>query len=294
MEGLRPLVEAELGRFERERGAAASHKVMQELRRALRGLRDRLPQYELPRVPGDEERAAAATPGGPFELDPGAEESTQEGEEAPAPGEPLPLFPPGPLATVEIAPASCSLAPGAERRVIAAARDGEGRRVSDGLRFVWAIEGGAFTVTGEGPRPAVRADADARAGQSATLRLVATQGDQRAEATASLLVADQPRREDSGFGIPEPELVDDPSTLWRSRFDGERWQVNAAHPDYLGSRGDGRTRFRYLLACLTKEIVQRTHGAIGTEPALESFVEILAHAERNLREAQAAGGKREG
>jgi hypothetical protein len=40
---------------------------------------------------------------------------------------------------------------------------------------------------------------------------------------------------------------------------------------------------------LTKEIVQRTHGALGTEPVLESFVEILTHAERNLREGPVGG-----
>jgi hypothetical protein len=37
------------------------------------------------------------------------------------------------------------------------------------------------------------------------------------------------------------------------------------------------------LALLAKEIAQRTHGVPGSEAALESLVEILAHAERNLR-----------
>jgi len=55
-------------------------------------------------------------------------------------------------------------------------------------------------------------------------------------------------------------------------------------PDYVGTRAEARTRFRYLLACLTKEIVQRTLGGIGTESVLESFIEILSHCERNVRE----------
>jgi hypothetical protein len=57
-----------------------------------------------------------------------------------------------------------------------------------------------------------------------------------------------------------------------------------AHPDYVGTRPEARTRFRYLLACLTKEIVQRTQGGIGTESVLESFIETLSHRERNVRE----------
>jgi len=47
-------VEAELKRLDRERGAAASRQVVQDLRRALKGLRNRLPQYELPAVASSE------------------------------------------------------------------------------------------------------------------------------------------------------------------------------------------------------------------------------------------------
>jgi hypothetical protein len=46
---------------------------------------------------------------------------------------------------------------------------------------------------------------------------------------------------------------------------------------------EAKARLRYLLALLAKEIAQRTHGVPGSEAALESLVEILAHAERNLR-----------
>jgi hypothetical protein len=86
-------------------------------------------------------------------------------------------------------------------------------------------------------------------------------------------------------GVPEPELLDEPTASWRSRFDGQRWQVNAAHEDFAALAGEPRARVRYLLTLLAKEIVQRTHGGPGTEVALEGLVEILAHAERNLRGA---------
>ena len=51
-------IEAELARLERERQATTSRQLLAELRRALRGLRARLPQYELPKV----EEAQPATP----------------------------------------------------------------------------------------------------------------------------------------------------------------------------------------------------------------------------------------
>jgi len=58
--------------------------------------------------------------------------------------------------------------------------------------------------------------------------------------------------------------------------------VNASHEDYIALRGEPRTRLRYLLALFAKEVAYRAHGVPGSEAALESLVEILAHAERNL------------
>ena len=79
------------------------------------------------------------------------------------------------------------------------------------------------------------------------------------------------------------DLIDDPGGNWRSRYDGSTWQVNQQHEDYVALRGDPRARLRYLLALLAKEIVQRSYGQPGTSELLERLVEVLAHAERNLR-----------
>lgn len=69
---------------------------------------------------------------------------------------------------------------------------------------------------------------------------------------------------------------------WRSRLAGERWDVNDAHEDYLALRGEPRARLRYLLALLAKEVALRHAGRPELDDTLESMVEILAHAERNL------------
>ena len=52
---------------------------------------------------------------------------------------------------------------------------------------------------------------------------------------------------------------------------------------YLDDFEEGRGRFRYMLALLAKEIVQRSYGGPESGELLERLVEILAHAERNLR-----------
>ena len=56
-----------------------------------------------------------------------------------------------------------------------------------------------------------------------------------------------------------------------------------AAPRLVSLRGELMTHRRtHLLALFAKEVALRAHGVPGSEEALESLVEILAHAERNL------------
>lgn len=275
------LIEAELARLERERQATTSRQLLHELRRALRGLRARLPQYELPRVDDPSEPGESGTGAAPAGLP--LVDAAEERTEPPEPVETPSLFPPGPLTTVRIQPAEIALQAGRERRVQAIALDGEGRRVRGEIGYQWSVDNDAFTLLGTGPKPAVRVRPEARPGLQGTLRVLARQDQHQAEATATMLIADRPEpAADVAAGVPEPELVDDPHGHWRSRFDGQRWQVNASHADYIALRAEPRTRLRYLLALFAKEVALRAHGVPGSEEALESLVEILAHAERNL------------
>src|SRR5207248_1695792 len=50
LEQLATRVTDELKRFDRERSVAVDLQMLDDLRRALRGFRDRLPHYELPQV----------------------------------------------------------------------------------------------------------------------------------------------------------------------------------------------------------------------------------------------------
>ena len=292
MAGYAPLVEAELARFERERQATTSRQLLAELRRALRGLRARLPQYELPKDRGgsapvgrhDAGRRSRRGARGVATSDGlGLGASGQPADVEPTPAEEPTLFPPGPLASVRLVPAEIAIAPGRERRVQAIAVDRDGRRVRGEVALAWSSDSAAIAIVGEGAKPLVRVQADARPGLQAAITVVAAQAAEGVEASATVVVAERPEPSaDLAAGVPEPELVDDPGARWRSRFDGQRWQVNASHEDYIALRGEPRTRLRYLLALFAKEVALRAHGVPGSEEALESLVEILAHAERNL------------
>jgi len=281
MGALRPLVEAELGRLERERRSAADRRVVEDLRRALRGLRSRLPQYDLPAVPGGRDTDAAEERG----------RSLPEGESAEPPVEgdltspaQPPLFPPGPLAAVRIVPDPVEVPPGHEHRVRGEPLDADGRRLDQGITYRWSIEGLGFSVHGEGPRPAVSADAAVRPSSTARLRLVAEQGERRVSVEASV-EAVEPRQDEAGLGIPEPHLIDALGETWRSRFDGTHWEVNQMHEDYLALKAEPRARLRYLLTLLAKDLAQHAHRVPGAAAASEDVVAILALAERNLRGA---------
>ena len=213
---LRPLVEAELKRLERERRTAADRQVVGELRKALRGLHTRLPQYDLPTMAGG--RRDGGGGGGAGAAESGEPEVLEE-----APLAQPQLFPPGPLSTVRVVPDPVEVVPGRERRV-------------------------------------------------------------RAQALATV-VAVEPPREEGGLGIPEPILVDAPGQSWRSRFDGQRWEVNQMHEDYLALKGEARARLRYLVALLAKDLAQQAHPVPGAKEASEDVVAILALVERNLRGA---------
>jgi hypothetical protein len=285
MDRLSPLVMAQLSRLAEERRVAADRDVVRDLRRALRGFQKRLPRYALPDVaehgsreagPADDGSPAASSPEGLALPDPR--------NRNPQGGEDLHLFPVGPLACVRIQPREARVVAGGERRLTAVGTDEGDRPVSD-LVFAWSMEVGAaggFSVVGHGARAVLSVRPDVPVGTEARVQVVATQGVAEAMATSIVRVVEDENAE-SALGIPEPQLVSDPDGAWRSRMSGATWEVNAEHDDYRALRAEPRARLRYLLALLAKEIVVRTTGQPEMSDALESLVEVLAHAERNLR-----------
>jgi hypothetical protein len=317
---LRPLVDKELDRFARERDRIAQRDLAKELRRALRGFAQRLPQYELPTVrpldgavgaalaaPGaratsadrrtddglDVEGAplADASPDAPSgeptadELPPGVGVADAAEEPPLDEHESLALFAPGDLASARIVPSTIVLRPGRERRVRVDALDDDGRAIRRPLGVAWWVEGtDDIEVRGEGVRPALVASPSARVGAVAgTLHVTVEEDGRTATADATLAVDDTDDVASIDGGIPEPLFESDPRGGWRSRFDGARWVVNDAHEDWIALRADARARLRYILSLFAKDLVLRSFAVPGAGDVLDRMVEILAHAERNLR-----------
>jgi hypothetical protein len=273
---IEPVIEAGLAIHEQRRRSTNDRHLVDDLRKALRGLHERLPHYDLPRIGDSASSPPSAGPG--RALDVAAVPGEEIDDEHPQPE----LFPSGPLAAVAIVPSPIEIEAGNERRISARAVDGEGRTVRTGLSFGWAIAGDGFTLAGDGPRPALRASGDLLPGAEAVVSLVVSQGEITESALAVVRCADPKKRGRDHEGIPRPVLIDAPGASWRSRMEGDTWQVNAGHEDYL-ALDDGRARIRYLVALLGKEIVQRTYSQPGAGDLLEHLVAVMAHAERNLR-----------
>lgn len=293
---LRPHVMRELDRFARERDRIAQRDLAKELRRALRGFAQRLPQYELPVVsePSQEGTLAverrgedASHPKTADDFPPGVG-IADAADEAPVDDvESFQLFAPGDLDTARIVPDPIVLRPGRERRVRADARDRDGRIIRRELAFAWHVDGTEdVEVHGDGPRPALVALPTARVGKVAgTLHVTIEDPSSGASATASAMLAVDDADDAAAFqdGIPEPLFESDARGTWRSRFDGARWIVNDGHEDWIALRSDGKARLRYILSLFAKDIALRSFGVPGASDVLERMVEILAHAERNLR-----------
>jgi len=182
------------------------------------------------------------------------------------------------------------LRPGRERRVRADALDDDARIIRRKLTYRWTLEGadieGVIEVRGDGARPALVASPAARAGVIAgTLRVTIVEGPDTASASATVVIEDGDDTGASDHGIPEPLFESDPRGGWRSRFDGRRWIVNDAHEDWIALRVESRTRLRYVLSLFAKDVVLRSYALPGSSEVLERMVEILSHAERNLKGA---------
>ncbi len=279
---LQPLLADELERLDDKRQAVADRSVARELRRALRGLSTRLPQYALPIVEaakGSADAGPAGEPQAPHPVD-----DDDDGSPRPALNN-LSLFPPGPLASVTIAPTPIEVAAGAQRRLRTRCADRDAHLLT-GLSHTWTLRGPRTLAlqSEESARPAVTADTEARSGETALLVVVVTDGDTTVSAEAQVTIVAAVDNPASGAeGVPEPVLVSHPDARWRSRMVQERWEVNEAHEDYRLVHEDGPLRLRYLLGLLAKEIVIKTSGRSDIDEPLESVIEVLAHAERNLR-----------
>ncbi len=290
---LAPHVSRALESHRRQRDTTSERQLLVELRRALRGLRERLPYVELPSGTGgrgDRRGAGAAEGDAPREVGDPLPAPTGDAADAMPVGEPpspepwtddaLPptLLPPGPVASVRIVPATRELWPGGARRVRAIATDVHGQTIA--ADTTWLASSSDVTFDGDGAQRTVRVGELCDAARF-TITVMAQANGGSASCTIDVEIIEGPPAGGPGTGIPEPVLLDEPAQRWRSRMASTAWQVNVGHADYRALAPEPRARLRYLVALFAKDLtVTSTHQ--GNEPVLEQMIDILAHAERNL------------
>lgn len=278
MGGLAPRILAELERLDLLQRAELDRQVVHELRRALRGFDERVRDLTLPPI--------AARDGEPATGPVGAGEPVAGGGRRPPAtnGDP-PDVGAGPLAAVTVLPGFVRITPATQKLVRAVAKDAEGRALQ-GVAFEWRMpdaEDAGLAIEPQGHRLLLTAGDEAPLGRQLPLMVVATLDGDTAADIAAVAVVEAKHEVYARLGIPEPLLVSAPGAPWRSRRRGFSWEINEAHPDYQRVKDQSRRRLRYLIALLAKEIVISSTRRDDAADLLEAMVQVLAHAEGNLR-----------
>jgi hypothetical protein len=296
-----PALQAVLEAAERRREEQLERGIVKELQRAFRDFFRHRPRYSsLPVEPekegiGGEERLPGSSPPegtearGP-DLHPAPEAEPSSPGNATLPDavvkplveQPVFLFPPGPLALLEIYPPRLKIPAGTKRRLVARPLDESGRDLEEEVFLEWSISPGVGAIEArDSDRNVVLvAGADPVVGW---VRALARSAGRIVEARVDVEVSDPPAPPGMGEGIPQPELVDAPGALWRSRLEGGRWQVNSGHRDYRLLSGKAVVKLRYLALLFAKEVVLRSSSDPRLAEPLEQLVEVAAYADRHIR-----------
>jgi hypothetical protein len=188
------------------------------------------------------------------------------------------LLPPGPVAQVRFSPDPVRLWPGGARRVRAVVTDVHGQQIA--AATTWATSTPNLTIDGDGLTRTLSL-AGLADGETYDFSVVAEANGGSAFAIGKVVVVDSPGIGGPGAGIPEPILIEDAASGWRSRLAPTGWHVNIGHADYRALATEPRARLRYMVALFAKDLtVASTHAA--NEPMLDRMIDVLALAERNL------------
>jgi hypothetical protein len=194
---------------------------------------------------------------------------------------------PGPLYSVRIAPASCTLPVRESRTFQAIARDRKRTLVQQGLRFAWEIVSGQGDLANaDGEIATYRAPEEPGL---TTLQVRATQGEIVCTTTALVTVTDSlitemPRSLSRKRGLPGYTFHKEPGKLWRSRYDGERniIVINNGHRDFVYASRSQARKIRYICKLFAKELVIVNFPGLNAEKLLERMIELSLYTEENL------------
>jgi Histidine kinase-, DNA gyrase B-, and HSP90-like ATPase len=266
LEEVEPAIASALEELERAQAERAERAVLRDLRAAFGQVARRRPGLALIPPPGADADAA--------EHAPKVAAPISESRRARPPG----LLPPGPLAEIVVRPDVLVLPRGAQLTLRASCRDALGHEVAVPVALRWSAEGAFATVV---PVDEDAACAVLSAGDDAgrgTLRVTGRAEGREAVATVGYEVLGRAVLRDPGTIVPDPAWVDDPEGAWRSRIAASRWEVNAAHPDFVAAEAPA-SKLKYLSLLLAKDLASRAAAACPGADAAEIMVEILAAAE---------------
>ncbi|HEY3175054.1 MAG TPA: ATP-binding protein [Candidatus Polarisedimenticolia bacterium] len=293
LRALEPILTDLLASLDRRRSEELDRTLIRDLQRAFRDFYRHRPRYEmLPVQPRKEEKGVTGGASGADGDGMGGEnEQAAPGQTATAeePSEParsvtpwrLDLLPPGPLASVTLSPASIRIECGGTRRVRAGAVDATGQLVDEAITFVWSSDASVGEIAeGESPEQAVFTAVDHPAEGAVRVIARSKEREARAEAPVEVLEELPARRPDEG--IPEPELVSQPGSSWRSRMHEGIWQVNVGHREYRAIADRPALKLRYLAMLFAKEVVLKSTQDARLEKPLEQLVEVAAYADRHF------------
>jgi hypothetical protein len=215
------------------------------------------------------------------------EEISAGGESEPAPQREFFDFP-GPLYSVVVSPASCTVPVGESKNLRAIPRDRARRLVEEDLTFAWEIVEGGGQLAGIDSE-IVSFSAPQEPGLT-RLRARARQGETECEAEALITVTDAlmpeaPKSSRGRQGLPAYTFERAPGELWRSRYEEARnlIVINNSHRDFVFASRNRALKLRYICRLYMKELVCNNFPGLSPDRLLERMVELSLYTEEHLK-----------
>jgi hypothetical protein len=193
----------------------------------------------------------------------------------------------GPLFSVRIAPASCTIPVKTSRQLRAIARDRGGRQIDQDVIYEWSVlEGLAQLANEDGEIVTLTAPDEP---QLVRLQVCARQDEVIVTAEALITITDSiiPDRPKSlaREGLPEYTFEKRPGALWRSRYDADKNVIiiNKGHRDFVYAARNKSLKLRYICRLFAKELVVRNFPGYTADELVERMIELLLYTEENLR-----------
>lgn len=298
VESVAPLEAHLTGVIEAQRRAEeeqANQESLRAIQRAFREAMLALPreEYDWFDIPGRSSQAGAANEAAAEGINAPGEQDVEAMAGVPEPTESEPAQRQffdyaGPLHSVVISPAACTLAVNQSRRFRALPRDRSRRRVEQDLAFKWKIVEGRGTLASMSDQE-VSLQAPSSPGL-VRLSVTVSQCDVQCTAEALITVADRLDEAISPVvvnarGLPGYTFERAAGELWRSQFDAERnlIVVNNGHWDFVFATRSRAMQLRYLVRLYVKELVLKNFAGLPSEQLAERMIELSLYVEDKLK-----------